>query len=424
MRRPPESRAATGAWRLLVLVLALLACTGAPRPSRASTEEFSTFDVERVEDDDEFLIDDVLARPPEEWRAEWERSPQGFRTSEGCVSSGQWAMRNQLGVRTPLGKRARFGLDLDQNDQLLFAYENLDLWFLFPQPAGTLGFMFRPYFDKSRQDFAISWEAGSDTAAGQLRLTYGLEDLFNNLWVWRQTRVGETGEPYDRHPWEPALRAALRRERWRFAADGKWLTPSRRRVSGAAGGPLERAQTLWGAWGAGSLEARALGVTWGARLEDRQARSTDEPLSGADGDARKTRRLWQGEVSGRGALREGVTLEGHWIYADRMQSYRPPLADARFHAIDRVLQLEAHWAWRPGFILRLGGIADRVGVARTAPTGILGQGTRWERRAYVGVIGHTGRVWWAGVEGIELDQEPYDVWHHHDKGFLMMQTSF
>jgi hypothetical protein len=424
VRTPPLSRAVSGARRPLLLLLALLACLGAPRRARASTEEFSTFDVERVEDDDEFFLDDVLARPPEEWRAEWERSPQGFRTSQGCVSSGQWAMRNQLGVQTPLGNRARFGIDLDQNDQLLLAYENLDLWFLFPQPVGTLGIMFRPFFDKSRQDFALSWEAGADTAAGQLRFTYGFEDLFNNLWVWRQTRVGETGEPYDRHPWEPALRVALHRERWRFAADGKWFTPSRRRVANAYGGPLERAQTLWGTWGAGSLEARALGVNWGARFEDRQARSTDQPLSGADGDGRKTRRLWQGELFGRRALRGRVTLEAHWLYADRMQSYRPPLADARFHAIDRVFQLEARWAQRPSFILRLGGIADRVGVARTAPTGILGQGTRWERRAYVGLIARTGRVRWAGVEGIELDHEPYSVWFHHDKAFVMMQTGF
>jgi hypothetical protein len=29
-----------------------------------------------------------------------------------------------------------------------------------------------------------------------------------------------------------------------------------------------------------------------------------------------------------------------------------------------------------------------------------------------------------GIEGIELDPEPYDVWLVHDKGFLQMQTRF
>jgi hypothetical protein len=425
--RSPASRApaAGAALRFLELLLVLAGLLGAsPPPARASTEEFSTFDVERLEDDDEYFIDDLLARLPAEWRDEWERAPLAFRTSQGCVTSGQWAMRNELKLLAPLGERARFALRLDQDDQLLLAYENLDLWFLFPQPVGTLGVMFRPYFDKSRQDLALLWEAGADTTRNQLQLAYGLEDLFNNLWVWRQTRVGEAGEPYDRHPWEPALKGALRRERWRFEVEGKWLTPSRRRVGSQYGGGFQREQTLWGAWGAASLGARALGVTWIARAENRQARSSDAPLDHSMGDGRKTRRMWQVELAGLRALPAGIRLEGRWIYADRMQSYRSPLPAARFHGIDRLLQLEARWAWRPQLTLRLGGLYDRLGIGRSAPTGIAGQGTRNESRAYIGVTARVGRVSLAGVEGIELDPEPYEIWHHHDKGFLLMQTTF
>jgi len=425
--RSPASRApaAGAALRFLELLLVLAGLLGASPPlTRASTEEFSTFDVERVEDDDEYFIDDLLARPPLEWRDEWERAPQAFRASQGCVTSGQWAMRNELKLLAPLGERARFALKLDQDDQLLLAYENLDLWFLFPQPVGTLGVMFRPYFDKSRQDLALLWEAGADTARNQLRLVYGLEDLFNNLWVWRQTRVGEAGEPYDRHPWEPALKAAVRRERWRFEVEGKWLTPSRRRVGSQYGGGFQLEQTLWGAWGAASLGARALGVTWIARTENRQARSSDQPLDLTTGDGRKTRRMWQVELAALRALPGGIHLEGRWIYADRMQSYRPPLPAGRFRGIDRTLQLEARWAWRPHLTLRLGGLYDRMGIGRSVPTWSAGQGTRNESRAYVGLTARVGRILLAGVEGIELDPEHYEVWHHHDKGFLLMQTTF
>jgi len=407
----------------LALALALLpaAC---PPPAGASTEEFSSFDVERPEEDDESILDRLLTRPPAEWRDEWARAPQAFRTSQGCFTSGQWYTDNQLKLVSPLGQRARFGLQLDQVESDLTNYENLDLWFLFPQRAGTLGVMFRPYYDKSRQDFALAWELGADTTRDQLRLVYGLEDLFNNLWVWRQTRVGENGEPYDRHPWEPAIKAALRRPRWRVETEGKWLTLARKRVNlyGAPG--FQSAQTLWGTWGSAAIEARVLGATWTARTENRQARSTDQPLDFSSGDARKSRRLWQVELAARRALRRGLAVEGRWLYVDRMQSYRPPLADARFHAIDRTLQLEARWEARPRLLVRLGGLFDRVGVYKSGDTGRFTYGTRNESRAYVGLMARFGRVWLSGVEGIELDPEPYEVWHHHDKGFLQLQTTF
>jgi hypothetical protein len=128
-----------------------------------------------------------------------------------------------------------------------------------------------------------------------------------------------------------------------------------------------------------------------------------------------------------GALRvarRGLTLEGRWLYVDRMQSYRPPLADARFHAIDRTLQLEARWEAQPRLLVRLGGLYDKIGVSKSGDTGRFGYGTRKESRAYVGLVARFGRVRVSGVEGIELDREPYEVWHHHDKGFLQLQTTF
>jgi hypothetical protein len=407
----------------LLLALALLPAP-CVAPARASTEEFSSFDVERPEEDDESIIDHLLARPPAEWREEWERAPQAFRTSQGCFTSGQWYTDHQLKLMSPLGRRARFDLRLDRVESDLTTYENLELWFLFPQRAGTLGVMFRPYYDKSRQDFALTWELGADTTRNQLRLVYGLEDLFNNLWVWRQTRVGENSTPYDRHPWEPAFKAALRRPRWRLETEGKWLTLASKRLDLYGGQESGRVQSLWGTWGAAAFEGRALGATWMARTENRQARSTDQPLDLSTGDARKSRRFWQFELAARRAARRDVAIEGRWLYVDRMQSYRPPLAEARFHAIDRTLQLEARWMARTDLIVRLGGIFDRASVSKSGETGATTQGTRNESRAYFGLVARFGRVSLSGVEGIELDPEPYEVWNHHDKGFLALQTTF
>jgi hypothetical protein len=429
----PTHRAA-GAVRALALLAALAAAAGAPPPAaRASTEEFSSFDVVRAEEDDESALDHLLARPPAAWRAEWERAPLAFRTSQGCFTSGQWYTHDQLKLGTPVGRRARFALEFDRVESDLLACENLDLWLMFPQRAGVLGVMFRPYYDKSRQDFALRWELGADTTRNQLRLTYGFEDLFNNLWVWRQTRVGESGQPYERHPWEPAVKAALRRERWRAEAEGRWLTLARKRLDATAT-DAARTQTLWGAWGTADLEARAFGVTWLGRAEDRQARSTDRPegdggaagsAGGGDpgGTGRYTRRLWRTELGLRRAVRRDATVEARWVYMERMQGERAPLPATSFRAVDRVLQLEACWSPRTGLGLRAGGLFDRVTVDRDGDAGPT-HGGRNESRAYVGIAARFGRLSLTGTEGIELDPERYEVWNHHDKGFLQLQTTF
>jgi hypothetical protein len=91
--------------------------------------------------------------------------------------------------------------------------------------------------------------------------------------------------------------------------------------------------------------------------------------------------------------------------------------------VDRVLQLEAGWAPRPGLALRAGGMFDRVTVDRTG-NGAAIRGGRNESRAYVGLTLRFGRLALAVTEGIELDPERYEVWNHHDKGFVQLQTTF
>jgi hypothetical protein len=417
-RRTHRAAGLPGAWLALALALH-------PAPARASTEEFADFDVVRTEEDDESALDHLLLRPPSEWRDEWERAPQAFRTAQGCFTSGQWYVGNELRLGAPMGRRARFGLRLEQLESDVTTYENLDLWFLFPQRAGTLGVMFRPNYDKSRQDFAVQWEFGADSTADQLRLTYGFEDLFNNLWVWRQTRVGESGSPYERHPWEPAFKAALRRATWRLETEGRWLTLSRRRLHLDTDDADGRVHTLWGAWGTLALEARVAGVTWSLQGENRQARSTDQPVDDPEaGSGRSSRSLWQAEAGARRRLGARLVAEGRWIYADRRQSLRPPLGDLAFHGFDRVLQLETRWLARRDLTVRLGGLYDRAGVTATGTSPGHPWTDRNESRAYIGLIARCGRVSLSGVEGIELDPERYQVWHHHDKAFLLLQTTF
>ena len=404
----------------LTVTLAMIAAA----PARAGTEEFSTFHAETQEEDDESVIDHLLARVPLAWRDEWEHSPQALRTEQGCLTSGQWFMGTELKLASPLGKSARFGLEYTQVAGDISNYDYLDFWFHFPLRVGTVGAMFRPFHDKSRQDFALAWEVGSDSSAFQLRATYGFEDMFNNLWAWRQSRVGDKSEPYLRHPWEPALVIAIRHERWRAEVAGKYLTPSVKSVPGATAADAEHHETLWGTLADARVEAQALGLRWETRARVHQALSTDRPIDLSAGDSHDFRRSWTAEAAVSRALGVRQTVEARYAYGGRTENYGPPMASGTYDDVDRVLQFEMRSALAPRFAGRIGYLHDQITVDRTGITLAGGEGTRKESRAYFGLDARFGRVRVAGVEGIELDSEPYDVWFHHDKAFLALQTTF
>jgi hypothetical protein len=419
---------------------ALAACLLlAARAASAGTEEFSTLDVFRPEEDDESTIDHLLTAPPRSWDAEWTRAAMGLRTSQGCLTSGQWLMDTRLRVETPLGDRARFGVSLEQYEADLASYQYLDLTARFPTRLGTFGGLFRPFHDKSRQDFAVLYDAGADTTRLQVQAVFGLEDMFNNLWAWRQTRVGDEAEPYERHPWEPALRVARREQRWRFDVGGKYLTPSRKRVPEPEGLDGILMQTLWGVRAGGRIGVDALGAGWEASTVNWQASSTsdaepDPEFTGsytpadlarfAAGDAKLFRRLWSTRLAARRALGAKWTGEIAWTYQGRTQSWGPPTGPGRFDAIDRVVSVEATRKLSPHWEGRIGGLFDSVSLANTGTASPGPHGSRDEKRAYIGLAATFGRVRLYGVEGLELDHETYPVWFIHDKGFLGLQALF
>jgi hypothetical protein len=402
----------------------LLLAVCAPAPARAGTEEFSTFDVEEQEEDDESLIDHVLTRYPHPWRAEWERATMALRTSQGCLTSGQWFIDTDLKLVAPLGGRAQFGLALRQNESDISSYDYLDFTFRFPTARGTPGAMFRPLHDKSRQDFAFTYDWGADTTALQIQTAFTFEDVFNNFWAFRQTRVGNASEPYEKRPYEPGLRIVSRNARWRAEAGGRWLTSSIKRVQPAVSGGPERWVGLWGTLGWASIETHALGVTWDAITRNHQARSTDEPVDLSTADNADFRRSWSAEFGATRALTPRLGVEARFLYQERNQAWGAPYGPGFLDVIERMSQIETTWRLTPALIARVGGMYDHVGVERAGPVRVVSYGDRNESRAYVGLSAKFGRVWVMGIEGIELDPEPYDVWLVHDKGFLQMQARF
>ncbi|NOT32925.1 MAG: hypothetical protein HOP12_02010 [Candidatus Eisenbacteria bacterium] len=413
--------------RLAFAIAACVALAGVPGAGRASTEEFASFSATAQEEDDESLLDHALTAPPSFWRDEWERGPRAFRTSQGCLTSGQWILVTQLKLEAPLGDRARFGLEYLDDASDRGQWEHFDLWFRFPTRVGRLSAMFRPFFDKSRQDFAVQWETGADTAGLHLQLTFGVEDMFNNLWAFRQTRVGNLSEPYETHPYEPAARVEWRGEHSRFELGGRWLTVGEKQLIADPAVPTFRLGTLWGADAWGYAETRALATDAWVTARSKQVFSRFDHSKRPDSTGNDWRRQWSLELGARRALGARWTLEARGIYQSREQETSTPLVPGRFEGLDRLLQLELGWRPVANFGTRFGGLHDRIGVTQSYPDPLNqygSYGTRTENRLYVGVWIRLGRVLLSGVEGIELDDEPYDVSLIHDKGFVSLQTTF
>jgi hypothetical protein len=417
--------AAAPLFRGLLLAVAV-AAFGATR-AVASTEEFSTFSVVNQELDDESLIDHFLSRPNFQWQDEWDRSPQVLRTSQGCISAGHWMIDTDLLLRASLGKRAWLGVNYLQSQSDILQYQYLDLLFNFPLRAGTFGVMFRPMPDKSAQDLALSWGIGADTSAYHLDLVFTFEDVFNNFWAFRQSQVGQMNQPYFKRPYEPALRFATRHDHWRAEMSGKWLTPSRKGLEVPFSNQNQAYHDLWGVFGDGRIEFDLGRVTLGARGWNRQARDQDVPLIPTLPSQLGYRRQWQAEgfFRSRVDLGRGLLIRGSYLYQGRSEFSGRPDLQSILACDDRMMNLDVAAVINHQFTFQVGGLLDRVGVdhSRASPL-IETEGTRNESRAYFGLLARFGAVSVSGVEGIELDPEPYPVTFHHDKGFLQLQTTF
>ncbi len=407
----------------LVACLASLELAGLSSTAVASYEEFSTLDVGRQEEDDENLLDHVLVRQPIEWRDEWEFSPSGFRTAQGCFTSGQWYLDHELKLRVPMGDSTYMDLGIREvsDDEAVYGWTQFDLRFPVPR-AGLWGVRIRPTFDKSRQDVALLWDRGRRTSSLHVQAVMGLEDVFNKLWSMRQTRVGDESEPYERHPFEPALRLAWRGRGPHVEVSGKWLTPSVKRFD--TRDPAERRRVaLWGVKHDASVAQRFGATTAELAFEQVQA-SSSESWEAVPGDHHSYRRRWRAE----GALTRHLGRHGRvtlrYFYQERTQVWRPPLSNATLGVIDRMPMVEG--AFRAPFDMnaRVGFMRNRVTVVDVGRAPVSTWGTRVETRAFLALQKRFGRVRVQLVEGVEFDRERYEVAFIHDKGFVQVQTTF
>ena len=414
---------AAASWRaVLVLALATLH-TLVPRVAHASYEEFASLNLGREEEDDENLLDHVLVRPPIEWREEWEQATGAFRSSQGCFTSGQWYLDHDLKIRVPMGDTTYLALGIREVSDMESAYDWVQFDVRFPLPRlGLWGVRARPTFDKSRQDVGLLWDGGRPGSALAVQAVMGLEDLFNKLWSLRQVRVGDESEPYERHPYEPALRMAWRGRGPRAELGGKWLTPSIKRID-ASDPALRRREHLWGVKHDASLVQR-FGTTT-AELQFEQVQSASFAYwESVPGDHHVYQRRWRAE----GALSRQVGAHGRltarFFYQERTQVWRPPLANATLEIIDRMPMVEGAFQAPFQTYARVGCMRNRVTVAELGRLPVRTWGTRVETRVFLALQIRFGRVLLQGMECVELDREIYDVAFIHDKGFLHIQTTF
>ena len=403
--------------------LALLLLLTGVRPSHASYEEFQTFDVGRQEEDDENLLDHVLVMSPEDWLDEWRTSPRAFRSLQGCFTSGQWYIDNELKLRVPMGDTTYMDLNIRDvsDDESVYGWTQFDLRF---PVAGTglWGLRFRPTFDKSRQDVAVMYDRGNERSRFQLSAVMGFEDLFNKLWALRQTRVGDDAEPYEKHPFEPALRLAWRGAGPHAEIAGTWLTPARKRID-TRDPALRRHERLWGTKSNATV-SQAVGP-WTAAVRAQMAQVSKFAVwEQRLGDHHEFARRWRIELLLSRQLTPRVRFTARGFYQERTQLYRPPLGNGALSIIDRMPMVELSFPMRSDWNGRAGLMRSRITVVDDSRSSVFTWGTRVESRAFISIGKQFGRVRVQGTECIELDHEKYSVAFHHDKGFVHIQTSF
>lgn len=408
-------------WAAALLALALL--MGRAPLAHASYEEFDTFDVARQEEDDENLLDHVLVASPEDWLDDWNTSPRAFRSLQGCFTSGQWYLDHELKLKVPMGDTTYMDLGIREvdDDEAAYGWTSFDLRFPIAG-SGLWGLRFRPLFDKSRQDVGVLYDAGTATSPFQLKAEMGFEDLFNKFWALRQTRVGDDSEPYEKHPFEPALRMIWRGRGPRAEIGGKWLTSSRKRFD-TRDPALRRRERLWGSKGDASL-TQALGAWHGAIRAQMLQTSRFEDWEQRSGDYHKFARRWRVELALARQLAPNVRLTARGYYQERTELYRPPLGNGAMSIIDRMPMLDLTFPIRHDWPARLGLMRNRITVVDDSRSAVFTWGTRVETRAFFSLGKQFGRVRVQGTECFELDREQYDVAFHHDKGFVHIQTSF
>lgn len=406
-------------WLLLACACGLVAATRA----RASYEEFSTLDVGREEEDDENLLDHVLVEPPADWLEEWQQALRAFRSSQGCFTAAQWYLDHELKLKVPMGDTTYMDLNIRDvsDDESTYGWTQFDLRFPI-RHAGLWGLRFRPSFDKSRQDVGFLWDHGTSVTPFQLQVVMGMEDLFNKFWALRQVRVGNDSEPYERHPYEPALRIAWRGAGPRAEASVKWLTPSRKRFD-TRDTTQRRREVLWGVKHDAVVSQQFGDYTARLKFEQVQA-SSFAYWRAVPGDHHVFRRRWRGE----GALVRPIGQHGsialRYFYQERIQVWRPPISNVSLGVVDRMPMIEGSFRAKWDYGVRLGFMRNRVTVSDDGGVPVSTQGTRVETRAFFSIGKQFGRVRLQGTECIELDREPYPVSFHHDKGFLHIQTTF
>ena len=405
----------------LVFAAATLACS--VRLARASYEEFRSVDLGKPEEDDESLLDHYLVRPPANWHDEWWEASGSFRSSQGCLTAGRWYTDNLFRLRAPMGDTTKLDLEMLQVEDDEAQYQWLHFGVRFPLPRlGLWGVRFTPAFEKSRQDAALLWDAGNARSPFQLQAVMGVEDVFNNFWQSRQSQVNKEEQPYERHPFEPALRMFWRGAGPRVAIGGKWLTPLVKRYE-TQDPSLRHTERLWGVKGDAAVAQRIGRATADLGFEMLQASSWDE-WDAIAGDHRLYSRRWRVEGGVSYPYGEHARLSARFIYQERFQLWGPPIADAKQDCIDRMPTLEASFRLPLEIGSRVGYMHDIITVVREGNPPTTSYGTRNENRIYLSLEKRFGRVLVQGVEGIELDHEGYDVAFVHDKGFVHVQVPF
>ena len=429
------------------LLLGCALTAAAPVSLHASLREFESWQVEATEQDDENTLDALMRDYPLDWNRAWARTPSGFRTSMGCVTTELWDYKREIKARAGLGRwlEARYdqlrdrGLGSDFDDPVL------SLWLHLPAGApgagmGGLSFLprlwgvgFRPAFEKAVMAFEFAAATAPDTVP-HLGVRVSFEDVWNSQFRARSS-VGDDRVLYLSNPVEyEAFGRIPYTGRGELEVRFKRLTPSSREVRSSIGTPEgDRVVDLEG-WRLQVHSALDLGPGWSVVLDARRrsARTAEAPL-GAASLVVAERRSRQEEVVFPTLIRHLGPKAQAWVGVQWRRGAESGLRDpggaaARMEFESRELTGVATFSrrWRSGAGLEIGVLHDDIRVHRVGDFGREGArfGTRSENRGMLGLEWRSERVWIRVVEGIEFDHEPYPVVLRHDKTAVLVQFAF
>lgn len=413
--------------RQAALALVVAALSGLP--ARASIEDFENWDLGAQEGDDEYGLDSYFLAFSPEWEAEWLFSGDGARSSMGSTVNEVWEMRNELRLRRVLNPRLHFVYGFTQNQGLTVDDEQHMLGIEVEEGGFWFGPFARPNTSKEHLDAGLmvrrAWKTGTE-----IRASLSFEDWNSDHTNGRSDVRNRTSTDFidPAREWRVGVRQIWSPARW-IALDAVRLPEFLRRIRppNASADPEVFRFVGGNEWSLRGAADPFRGLTFDLLAERKESRVADFPSELlAPVDTR--REAWKVRARVSHAVAGGFL--GRWGVQVRSAEERDVAGTApvpyRLDLDDIVTTVGTRRGILPWLTGELGYGHQRTKIRQDGPKAEqrFTWGTRSENRLYLIAEMEKAGIRARFIETIELDDEGYDAFSDHDKGFIQLQADF